>query len=369
MIETTPKHICFVIADLGSGGAQKIASGLMGHFVDQGHKVSCITLDDAAEDFFAIPSKVRRITLNNRSKSGSFCKALLSNMRRILSIRSALKKQKPDTVISFIAPTNILTILAVKGLRAKLIISERNDPSRQSFGRAWDLLRRILYKQADIVTANSMQAIETMNAYVPKQSLMFIPNQLCVPKRTYKRPIEEKENIILAVGRLHPQKRFDLLIEAFTDLHPQHPNWKLVIAGHGALEYELKNQCKNNGISEYIEFLGQVQNPYKQYAHAKIFTLPSSYEGTPNALLEALSCGVLTVVSDSIKGAAPFIKDQENGFTFLSGDHKDLQRALEKAINICDQRPDLYEQFSTRSIGAVKELESSNIYKIWESLI
>lgn len=272
-------------------------------------------------------------------------------------------------VVSFIAPTNILCVLAARGLGARVIISERNDPARQSFGRVWDALRKRFYKRADLVTANSEAALQALQAYVPENKLVFIANHLQKPDAFYIRPREDKNNIVLAVGRLHPQKRFDLLIDAFARVHAVYPDWRLVIAGHGGLEQILKAQCKDRGIEEHVEFPGLVENPYDYYARAKIFALPSRHEGTPNALLEAMSCGVVPVISSTIEGGRSFVEEGKNGFVFQSGCSESLGEALVRSIQLCQDEPDLYEVYAKRCREVVSVLDEKTIFARWDDIL
>src|SRR5690606_38629302 len=135
-----------------------------------------------------------------------------------------LKSRFPE-VSSFIASTNILTILASRFLPGRLVISERNDPRRQSFGTAWDALRKLLYRQADVVTANSISALEAMRTYVPEGKLQLAENPL--PSAVLDRDGILREKIIICVARLHPQKAHNRLLEAFARLAARFPQWRL----------------------------------------------------------------------------------------------------------------------------------------------
>lgn len=357
------KKICVVIADLGSGGSQKIATGLMKHWANSGHDVTCITLDNGENDFFELPSGVKRIMLDSAQPSANKLTGILANFKRIKKLKNALRDAEPETIVSFIAPTNVLTVLAAKVLKSKVIISERNDPARQSFGFAWDLLRKAFYKEADIVTANSEQAIETLQAYVPENKLVFIPNQLESIEEKYRVPVDKKEKTILSVGRLHPQKDFKTLLHAFGLMNEQHSDWTLEIVGHGPLEQELKNQAKSLGIEEKLTFAGKVSNPYEYYARASLFVLPSLHEGTPNALLEAMGCGVPSIVSNSAEGALPFIKNEEQ--IFEVGQAEDLAEKMSALI----ANENGLKRAQDEAQKAVQILDADTIFKQWDELL
>lgn len=320
-----PYDLAVVIADLGSGGAQKVALSLVNDCVAEGQRVALITLSDKEADFHAVPEDVKRISLSRYQHH----KRLNANIGRIIGLRQVFKELAPQRVVSFIAPTNVLAIWACMGLKTRLTISERNDPARQSFGKLWDGLRRISYRFADQITANSLNAVENLKDYVPEKKLYFVPNALAQPpKSTVK-----KEKTVLIVGRLHPQKNHKVLLEAFAEVYKSYPDWKLVIVGDGPLKADLQTQAQTLKIDSSVQFEGTVKDPYKLYMKASIFVLPSLHEGTPNALLEAMSCGGLApIVSDACEGALPYIKHGESGFVVPVNDISALTLQMGKLM-------------------------------------
>lgn len=357
--------LALVISDLGSGGAQKVAVSLLHDLSHANKKIALITLDDGANDFYAPPENIKRIALNLNHNSANFIEGVFANFKRIFILRRTLKQIAPKTTLSFIAPTNILTIAATPLLNTKTIISERNDPARQSFGKLWDSLRKITYRFADIVTANSPNAIETLKAYVPEKKLVFIPNALPAPDKKYCIPYGQKEKIILIVGRLHPQKAHHILLDAFAKIHPDHPDWSLVIVGDGALRNALEEQAQKLGIEKHIHFEGVQNNPYSYYARAQIFVLPSLHEGTPNSLLEAMSCGVAPIISDACEGAKPYVENNISGLIFPVNDSEALALALHALIS----DDDLREKIGHAAQEKVSTLTQKSTADLWDEVL
>src|SRR5690625_6721853 len=93
-----------------------------------------------------------------------------------MRLRKNNKSPNSHIVISFLTKTNIHTLLALKGSRARIIISERNDTTRQDYPWPWHQLRKLLYKNATFVTANSEIALDGMKSYVPHEKLKVLPN-------------------------------------------------------------------------------------------------------------------------------------------------------------------------------------------------
>lgn len=356
----THTDVVIVISDLGSGGAQKVATSLASDLSERGQSVCFITLSDDKNDFFNLPENVRRIALDINMLSSNPVQGAFANIGRVRTLRKTLKYLQPEQTISFIAPTNVLSVLATRGLKTKTIISERNDPARQSFGKLWDTLRRLTYRHADVVTANSLNAIVSLKTYVPETKLVFVPNALPKPESKYVLPYDKKENIILIVGRLHPQKSHTTLIEAFAKIHPKHPDWKLVVVGDGALRQSLESQASDN-----VEFAGVSDNPYAYYAKAKIYALPSLHEGTPNSLLEAMSCGVAPIISDACEGALPYIESEKSGLIVPVKDVDALVNAIETLI----ENSEMMSSIGKRAREKVSSLFEKNTADLWEEVL
>ncbi len=361
----TAYDFAIVIADLGSGGAQKVATSLISELTKQNFKTALITLADDKDDFFKCPENVTRITLNAQRKSHGILQRITANIERITALRRILKQLTPHTTISFIAPTNVTTVIASIGLGTTTIISERNDPSRQSFGRLWDTLRLLCYRFADKVSANSPNAIESLRAYVPKSKLYFVPNALSCPDKKYTDIKTNKDKTILIVGRLHPQKAHHILLDAFALTRENYPEWSLTIAGEGPLRSKLEQRVLNLKLEGLVTFTGIVENPYDLYAKASIFALPSLHEGTPNALLEAMSCGVAPVISDACEGAMPYVTHKESGLIIPVNDVKALAQAFETLMK--DQY--LRKKISIAARDKVAPLYKKTTADLWHDVI
>ena len=100
------------------------------------------------------------------------------------------------------------------------------------------------------------------------------------------------------VGRLEPQKRPDLLLEAVALLSTEREVELILLVGSGACERELEEKARMLGIAERVTFTGFVPDPYQCISSADVFALATDHEGFGNVIVEALACGVPTVVSD-----------------------------------------------------------------------
>ena len=175
----------------------------------------------------------------------------------------------------------------------------------------------------------------------------FIPNGVSKPNIIKPKIIKDRYNLskddyILFLGRIVPEKGIHYLIDAYSKIMT---NKKLVIAGGAsdtdAYFQKLKNLAKNN---KNIIFTGFVQGKVldELYSNCYIYTLPSDLEGMPLSLLEAMSYGNCCLTSD-ISECATVIEN--NGVTFKKSDVKDLIKSLQY---LCDN-PQKVKQYKNKS--------------------
>ncbi|MEQ8247518.1 MAG: glycosyltransferase [Alphaproteobacteria bacterium] len=320
------RRTSLVISDLGSGGAQRVLINLARLWLQQNLSVTVITFAGPESDFMVLPVKAARLNVGGYGPSNSLWESLVGNVGRVRRLRKAIRDSRPDVVVSFLAATNILTIFATFGLNCRVVICERNDPKRQSLGRLWDFLRWLFYRFADVTTANSRDAIESLKRYVPAARLEYVPNPVIAPEGVVAKNLPFP--VILSVCRLSHQKAVDCVLRGFARVIESFPDWRLLVAGTGEDAADLKQLSARLGIESRVVWLGEVEDPWAYYAAAEVFVLASRYEGTPNALLEAMVSGVAPVVSDAILGADGLVLHNRSGLVFPVDEDRSLADAL-----------------------------------------
>jgi glycosyltransferase involved in cell wall biosynthesis len=233
----------------------------------------------------------------------------------------------PDTVLSFGEIWNNLVLIALKGLDVPVFISDRSQPDKD-LGKFHNYLRNKLYPQATGYIAQTQKAKEVCLLKGWNTNVKVIGNPI---RKITADNIQEKENIVLSVGRLIKTKHFDQLIDMFVEIC--NPNWKLVIVGGDAkkqhLSKELKNIVKGLGAEGQVILTGEQKDIDSYYRKSKIFAFTSSSEGFPNVVGEALSAGLPVVAYDCNAGPADMITDGENGFLVPLFDQKVFKQKLQ----------------------------------------
>jgi glycosyltransferase involved in cell wall biosynthesis len=142
--------------------------------------------------------------------------------------------------------------------------------------------------------------------------------------------------VILAVGRLIPQKDFQTLIRAFAILQRK-SKARLVILGEGRQRLELESLTQELGIAPHVEMPGFVSNPYQYMAGASVFALTSRYEGLPGVLIQALACGCPVISTDCPGGSAEILDHGKYGRLVPINNDTVLADAMDSVLN---EQPD-----------------------------
>jgi len=335
-------RLALVIPTMQAGGAERVMSLIARHFDANGHAVAILTLEPAGtKSFYPLPDRVRHLPLGTEGGQTGLVRRLGAHGQRVFRLRGALRAFRPDLVISFCTEMNVLCSLAVLGRGWPLIVSERVDPLMHRPAWPWRLMRRFVYPRAASVVVQS----EEMRAYFAPWGtlrLRVIPN----PVPPASTPARNPASTILAVGRLARQKGFDYLLPAFARVAEKFPDWRLRIIGEGGERPRLEQQAAELGVRDRVDLPGLCAEIGVEYAGAKIFALPSRYEGFPNALMEAMAAGLPVVAAQCRGGIAEIIRDGDNGLLFPTGSVLALAEALDRLMGSADLRERLGGQAS-----------------------
>jgi len=354
------KKIAFVIPNLNQGGAERVLATLANRFAQDGSEVSIITFDNG-NSFYTLDQNISIVPLNTTTKG--FLSSPLNAIKRTRQYIKSIRKTKPDIVISFMDYPNVLCVLWNFIVKQKLIIAQRTDPVFGILPRGFHTLRKILYKKADAIavqTERSLKIFEGLGIRLPKIKSV-IPNPLS--EDCYDEKIPAKENIILAVGRLSPEKQFDLLIDIFSKT--DHTNWQLLIVGSGPEMDVLQKQVNNLKLSENIKLLGEQKNVKEYYQRSKVFALTSRTEGYPNALCEAMANGCAGISFDCDTGPSEIITNDINGLLIENGNAIEFQKQLQSLMTNENKIASLgFEALKIREVLNIK-----NISEQWYALM
>ena len=316
--------LALIISSLSAGGAERVISLLASHWAARGDEVSLITIDGSATDCYPLDTRVARIALDLKADSDGFFTAVANNARRLAALRAALKNTGARFVISFGEFTNVQVLIATRFAGVRCVVSERTDPFRHRVGVIWRVMRRLTYPMADALVVQTNALLPWARSTVGKKRAHVVANPVRDMRqfRAVKRMPE-----CIAAGRLVPAKGFDILLDAFAAIAHEAPEWRLVILGEGPERDRLAAQARRLGIAERVSMRGWLAEPGAALAQASVYVLSSHYEGFPNALLEAMACG-LPAVATACRGPAEIIQDEVDGLLVEAGSAPQLAAAM-----------------------------------------
>lgn len=326
--------IIFVLPDMPGGGTERVVALLANKYVKSGYEVAILlfagnqvaySLDEGVELCYA-----------GEASGGS----LSVRLRRLLKMRRFYKKNIGCTIFAFSVMGTVFSVITAAGIPHKILVSERNDPSRYEHQK----IRNWAYGKADKLVLQT----EDMKKYFPlkwQNKMVVIPNPISDDMPLpYK---GERKKRIVSVARLQPQKNHRLLIMAFADFLEEYPDYELHLFGVGELEKELKELAVELHIKEKVYFRGFLAKVRDEIIDSAMFVLSSDYEGISNSMIEALAMGIPVISTDCpVGGSRTYIEDGVNGMLVPVRDKESLVRAMKKIA----EDPEFAEKLSENAI-------------------
>lgn len=347
------KKVIIATGSMKRGGAERVISIVSNYYASLGWDVALIRCL-FPEIEYELDSRIRLIDISKQENN-----QMLDVPRMISSLRRIIKKEKPDAVISFMVTINIITAVACKGLNVRYFPSERNDPA---VGRPRFLQKagEWAYGQSTMTIMQTKRARDFFGTKVRKKSVI-IPNPVIVQEYAGK----NKEKVVVSVGRLERQKNQKMLIDAFSEFYKTHPDYRLRFFGRGSQESELKARVENLGLTDAVDFVGNVNDVHHQIRNASLFVMTSDFEGLSNALLEAMMMG-LPCISTDCAGSDEIIDDGESGIIVKRGNVSALTEAMNKIVN----DNSLAERYANEAHKRVEErFNAETVCKKWREIV
>ena len=361
--------VILFISSLSSGGAERVTVNLANYWVSIGWNITIITLRSKTKDFYKINEKINRIDLNFKDDKRYLLNRIIKNILRIKNLRSYLKENKPDIVLSMMDSANLILSLSALGLKVVTVGSERIHPPEYPIGRIKSLIRKYLYGRLNAIVVLTEKTSKWISCNTNAKRIEVIPNPVILPiekGEPYVKPpkFTEDTKILLSVGRLHDQKNFDILINTFSKNIQINNHWKLIIIGEGPKRTELETLIKYNNLSEYVILPGRAGNISDWYKIADLYMLTSRYEGFPNSLVEAMAHGLAVIAVDCDTGPSDIIRHNIDGLIVPKNNFPLLEKNMHLLMNDENKR----EIFSKSACNVNERFGILNIHNKWYKL-
>lgn len=373
MSATRPARIALFVPGLHGGGAERVVLDLADQFGRAGHQAEVVVGIRAGANALDVPAGVEVREVGPR-RHGARWLTLgadpggIAQLARpvLLPVRTSktvgylpglvdyLRRARPDALLSVLSYGNLVALWArrLAGVPTRVVVSERNTLSQAGVAtkkreRRWRnrhlpaLIART-YPLADAITTVSDGVADDLAATtgLARDRIVTLYNPV-VTDRLVERAREPLEHpwfrpgeppVVLAAGRLRPQKDFATLLRAFAIVRGRRMA-RLVILGEGPGRAPLVGLASKLGFEADFALPGFVRNPFAFMAGARVFALSSRFEGLPGTLIQAMACGCPVVSTDCPSGPREILEDGRHGELVPVGDPVALASAIERALS------------------------------------
>jgi len=361
--------IALLLPSLAAGGVGRSMLHLAEAFLSAGHPVDLVLCRAEGPYLSEVPPGVRIVTL--RRQSGLSARLQIARLDPggiaaqarpallawnpapvqpyLADLARYLNEEQPAALLAAKTPTNLLALWAsrLSGASTRIVLSERTQLSRSiALSRKWrwryiaPMVARLYPRAAAIVAVSNGVADDlAMTAKLARERIETVYNPVVTPSLTShaREPaphpwLEDGGSpVIVAAGRLSPQKNFPMLLQAFAELRKQRPA-RLLLLGEGPERARLESLASRLGIAEDVALPGFVGNPYAAFARAALFVMSSDYEGLGNVLIEALACGCPVVSTDCPSGPSEILENGRFGELVPVNDSASLSAAMLRTL-------------------------------------
>ena len=325
--------IAIFLMDLGGGGAERVMINLAGGFLDLGMEVDLVLVKAEGPYLSKLSPNINVVALN--------CSRLISSLPSLITY---LRKNRPSVLMSALEDTNLVALWARKlaNVTTQVIVTVHNNLSCES-QNATQLKRKLtpqlvklFYPWADqIVAVSKGVAQDLIKIGLPHQKVHAIYNPIITTdlleklKEKLNHPwfLPEQPPVIIGVGRLTKQKDFSTLIHAFAQVKKQKLS-RLLLLGDGEERSALEKLVKSLDLTQDVQFMNFVANPYIYMAKASVLVLSSAWEGFGNVLVEAMISGTAVVSTNCESGPAEILANGKYGKLVSVGNVKEMAKAI-----------------------------------------
>jgi glycosyltransferase involved in cell wall biosynthesis len=297
------------------------------------------------------------------------------NISGAAQVKKILLQEKPAVVfthnlkgLSYLIPrtikklglVNIHTLHDVQLSRPSGLIFYGAEKPFLVIDKIYEKICRRLFANPDVIISPSRWLLDyyKRRGFFYESEQVILPNPVVFQKVPTRRRPEGKERVVtfLYVGQLQRSKGVILLLEACRKIAV--PRWKLLIAGSGTLETQIKKASNGDQRLEFLGWVSPTQLP-EVYRQADLTVIPSlCYENSPTVVSESLVANVPVIAAD-IGGIGELVEDNYNGFTFAPGNQKNLTEVLEHFV----RHPENIESLRKNCFVSVRDFSLQNYLK------
>ena len=352
-----PVRVLTIIESLGRGGAENLVLSVHRRLDRERVEPRVASLfgpDPLATELEASDVPVERMRLSRPAGA----------LRGVLGLRRIIRRHRIDVVHTHLYYANVTGRLAAAGLAGVVTTLHNPDYGREDPGTTVFRVKKAVDRWTgkgltDTILAVSEAVRRDYETHLGFRDIRILHNGIDLERfaealEQVDRAAERRalglvaeEALLLHVGRLHPQKGLDVLIDALARPPASELRWTLALVGVGPAEASLRKRAASRGLGDRVRFLGTVARPERFYAAADLFVFPSRYEAFGIALLEAMAAG-LPPVASRVDGI-PELTGDAGALLVPPEDPDALSRAIAGLLDDPDRRRTLGSAARKRS--------------------
>lgn len=337
-VNTNAKKLAIYLPSLRGGGAERVMVTLANGFAARGFAVDLVLASKEGPYLKDVADNVRVVDLHARR--------VLTSLPGLVRY---LRRERPSVMLSALNHANVIAVLArsLSAVRTRLVVSERNHFSASGYhGKRWIVrqMRRFMawaYPHADGVVVVSKgvgdDLVQCIGLNESAISVVYNPIDVDVVAQRSREDVSHpwlqpgELPVVVAIGRLTPQKDFPTLLRAFARLR-QTQCARLLILGEGELRPQLETLVAELGLQDHAGLPGFADNPFAYLSRSALFVLSSAWEGLPNVLIQAMACGTPVVSTACPSGPEEILEHGRWGRLVPVGDEVALAEAMAAAL-------------------------------------
>jgi glycosyltransferase involved in cell wall biosynthesis len=357
--------ILIFLPSLAGGGAERTVVNLANQFTNCGHRVQLVIGKEQTDELRS--SKYLDLVGKNVELVELTVPATIKNsLGVILGIRNCIKVFKPDIVFSTRLPANLITLVAMIGIRefSKVVIRESVVRSLSVKGGLKRWIVGLAYNRADKVISLSKgvagDLIHEFGVVEDKIRVVYNPVDFVFIEDMKGRPSGGNDNSwpkCIFVGRFDDQKSPVEAVFAFEKIKRNFPSASLRMYGVGPLVSQVEDYIASRDSALNAKYCGFSNNPYAEFNGSDFFLMPSKYEGFGHVIVEALACNCLPLVYDCPHGPSEILTGELDKLLVPLGD---WQIMAEKAVDLAN-KPEEYNNLSLEGQKTIRKYDSSRV--------
>ncbi|MEC4004425.1 glycosyltransferase [Flavobacterium sp. SUN052] len=388
-MELPKSKILFVIPSLEAGGGEKSLVNLLNTIDYNNYDVDLVLFKNAGIFLKAIPSQVTILPINGdytnftksikssvlsfvkQGKIGMAISRILFTINNSLEKNSGISEQKGwkhirksitpittqyDAAVGFLEKSSIYFIVDCVNAKKKIGFIH-NDYTKLNLNADFDAP---YFRKLSAIATVSEECASVLKSIFPsekdKVSVIYniVSTSLIQKMAEEQITLDTSKPIVLSIGRLHPQKGFDMAIEAAKILKENAVSFQWIVIGEGAERKTLELKIEKYNLKNDFQLIGLRENPYPYLKAATLYAQPSRYEGKSIAIDEAKIMQKPILVTN-FTTAKDQISHQKNGW-MTAFDENELAKDLTYLLQNKTVQEELSLNLSKENLSTESEI-------------